>query len=81
MFYRETATVALWSRNAEAFDSKKWIDISSREHVVSMIMGCTYKKENCRTFLLFIYNVFAVPFILSGVELSASFGSQVCINV
>ncbi|KAM3044149.1 hypothetical protein ACUV84_015299 [Puccinellia chinampoensis] len=41
----------------------KLIDISSREPVVALIMGCTYKKQN------------------SMLELSASYGSQICINV
>lgn len=59
---RETATVALWSENAEAIDSEMLIDVSSREPVVAFVMGRTYKKQD------------------SVLELSASDGSQVCIN-
>ncbi|KAM0865940.1 hypothetical protein ACQ4PT_042946 [Festuca glaucescens] len=60
---RDTATVALWGRNAESIDSGRLIEDSSREPVVALIMGCTHKKQD------------------SMLELSASYGSQVCINM
>jgi len=40
----ETATVALWTENAEAIDSETLIDVGSKEHMVALVMGCTYNK-------------------------------------
>jgi replication factor A1 len=36
----------LWGRNAEAIDSGRLIEDSSREPVVALIIGCTHKKQD-----------------------------------
>jgi hypothetical protein len=41
--------VALWGSNVEAVSSEHLIDISSREPVVILVMGCTHKKQDCKS--------------------------------
>lgn len=86
----------LLSENVRAIDPERLIQVSSRELVVALVMGCTYKMQDCKIgTLCFAYLLYFsrlsfhldrlkfMPLVFDATILnpSSSYESQVCINM